>query len=247
MATDIKKYLDQSGVSTLWTAIAAEVSKVNTKVETNTTDISTMKNQIAALEAGTYDDTAVRGLIAANTDAIAILNGDGEGSVTTIASQQAALKVAEVVAGADASFDTLKEIADWILNDTTGAAGMAADIAALETLVGDTAVATQISNAITDALKVDGVDKYALATDLNSLTTRVTALENAGYQTASDVTTAINAAIAALNLSTTYETKGAAADALTEAKAYTDTEFAKIQSLSDAEIQAAINAVTTSD
>lgn len=272
MATDIKKYLDQSGVSTLWTAIAEKVAAVNAKADTNTSDISTMKGQIAALEAGTYDDSSVRALIKENADAIAVLNGEGTGSVKDTASQQAALKVAEIVAGADESFDTLKEIADWILNDTTGAAGMAADIAALETLVGDTAVATQISTAITEALKVEGIDKYALATDLTDLTTRVKALEDAGYQTSAQVNTAINAAIAALNLSTTYEVKGAAdtalasaksyadslasnydaagtgaaqaAAALTEAKAYTDTAFDNIQALTEAEIQAAINAAS---
>lgn len=247
MATDLKKFLDQSGVSTLWTAIAKEVNKVNAKADSNAADITAMKTRVEALEAGTYDDTAVRALIKGNSDAIAILNGTGEGSVTDTASKQAALKVAEVVAGADASYDTLKEIADWILNDTTGAASMANDIAALETLVGETAVATQISNAINTALKVDNVDKYALATDLTALSARVKTLEDAGYQTASDVSTAISAAIAALNLGTTYETKGAADQALTDAKAYTDAEFAKIQSLSEAEIQAAINSASSAE
>lgn len=248
MATDVKKFLDQSGVSTLWSQVAKEVAKVNTKVEANTSDITTMKGQIAALEAGTYDDTAVRGLITANTNAIAILNGDKStaGSAAKIAADEAALQVAAIVAGADESYDTLKEIADWIQSDSTGAAGMANDIVALKTKVGDETVATQISNAIDAALKVDGVDKYALASSLTTLTTRVKALEDAGYQTAAQVTTAINAAIAALNLSTTYETKGAAATALSDAKAYTDAEVAKIQALSEAEIQAAINSATSS-
>ena len=44
----------------------------------------------------------------------------------------AAEEVAKVVASADTDFDTLKEIADWIKNDTTGAANMANDIAALK-------------------------------------------------------------------------------------------------------------------
>lgn len=244
---DVKKFLDKAGVSTLWTAIATEVSKVNAKADENAADITAMKTRVEALEAGTYDDSAIRALITANTDAIEVLNGTGDGSVTKTASEQAALKVAEVVAGADASYDTLKEIADWILNDTTGAASMANDIAALEVLVGDTAVATQISNAINAALKVDGVDKYALATDLTTLAGRVKILENAGYQTASDVSTAISAAIAALNLGTTYETKGAADQALTDAKAYTDAEVAKIQALSTAEIQAAINSASAAE
>ena len=37
-------------------------------------------------------------------------------------------EVAKVVAGAPTSYDTLKEIAAWITNDTTGAAKMANDI-----------------------------------------------------------------------------------------------------------------------
>lgn len=239
---DIKKFLDQKGVSTLWTAIAKELEKTDAKIATNTSDISALKTKVNALEAGTYDDTEVRSLIAVNSDAITILNGSGEGSVTDTAAKQAALKVAEIVAGANESYDTLKEIADWILNDTTGAASMANDIDALEALVGSKAVATQISEAIDAALKVEGADKYALAANLTALTSRVKALEDAGYQTAAQVSTAISAAITALNLSTTYETKGAADTALTAAKAYTDTEVAKIQALTEAEIQAAINA-----
>ena len=52
-------------------------------------------------------------------------------------------QIAQLVAGADTSFDTLKEIADWIMSDQTGAAKMANDIQAnaeaiadLDTLVG---------------------------------------------------------------------------------------------------------------
>lgn len=54
---------------------------------------------------------------------------DGGKSARVIASEE----VAKVVAGADASYDTLKELADWILNDSTGAAKMANDISALKT------------------------------------------------------------------------------------------------------------------
>lgn len=247
MATDIKKFLDQSGVSTLWSRVAEEVAKVDAKAIKNAEDIAahagdiaTMKGQIAALEAGTYDDTELRGLIGDNADAIAILNGDAAtiGSVANTANAAAAAKVAEIVANADADFDTLKEIADWILNDTTGAADMANDIAALQGLVGDVAVATQIANAIA----AEGLDKYALAADLNVLADRVKALEDAGYQNAAQVGSAIDAKIAALNLAETYEGKGAAAQALADANAYTNTEMAKIQILSEEDIDAAIAA-----
>lgn len=256
MATDIKKFLDQSGVSTLWSRVAAEVKKVDDKAAANAAKIATMEGQIEALEAGTYDDTAVRSLIANNTTninanktahetnaaAIAVLNGEADvvGSVKNTATAIAAAKVAEIVANADADFDTLKEIADWILNDTTGAADMANDIAALQGLVGDVAVATQIANAIA----AENLDKYALASDLTALAGRVKTLEDAGYQNAEQVGSAIDTKIIALNLATTYEAKGAAAQALADAKSYTDTEVAKIQALTEAEIDAAIAAAT---
>ena len=237
---DIRKFLDQSGVSTLWTRVAEEVAKVDSKASANAealaaqaSEISTMKGQIEALEAGTYDDSEVRGLISTNAtniqtnaDAIALLNNtaDVAGSVAHTANAAAAAKVAEIVANADADFDTLKEIADWILNDTTGAADMANDIAALEakmTGIEDTVVA-KIAAEITAALKIEGVDKYALASDLSALADRVKAIEDAGYQNAEQVGSAIDAKIAALNLATTYEAKGAAATAETNAKAYAD-------------------------
>lgn len=303
---DIRKFLDQSGVSTLWTKIAEELEAKQTAInnikdtaDANAADIVTMKGQIDALEKGTYDDTEVRGLIGDNADAIGVnaaaiatLNGGAEttGSVAHTATQIAAAKVAEIVAGADADFDTLKEIADWILNDTTGAVDMANDIKALQDqMVGiESTVVAKIAAEIEAALKIDGVDKYALASDLSGLADRVKTLEDAGYQNAEQVGSAIDAKIAALNLATTYEakgaaataetnakayadglavnydaagaaaqaladakaytdaeaakheTKGAAAQALTDAKAYTDTEIAKIQSLTAAEIEAAI-------
>lgn len=237
---DIKKFLDQSGVSTLWSRIAEEVAKVDAKAVKNAEDIAahagkiqTMEGQIAALEAGTYNDSELRGLIGdnkaaheANAAAIEVLNGaaDVVGSVANTATSIAAAKVAEIVANADADFDTLKEIADWILNDTTGAADMANDIAALQAQMAgiDSTVVAAIAAAIEAALKVDGVDKYALASDLNALAVRVKAIEDAGYQNAEQVGSAIDAKIAALNLANTYDAKGAAAIAETNAKAYAD-------------------------
>lgn len=264
MATDLKKFLDQSGVSTLWTRVAEEVAKVDNKAIKNAEDIASHENRIAAneraieaLEAGTYDDSEVRGLIGTNAtniqtnaNAIALLNNtaDVAGSVAHTATAIAAAKVAEIVANADADFDTLKEIADWILNDTTGAADMANDIKALQNqMVGvESTVVAKIAAELETALKVDGVDKYALASDLSALAIRVKAIEDAGYQNASQVGTAIDAKIAALNLATTYEAKGAAATALTQAKAYAD-GLATNYDASGAAAQALIDAKAYTD
>lgn len=280
---DLKKFLDQAGVSTLWGKVAEEVAKVDTKVTTAEGKITTLEGKVAALEAGTYDDTEVRGLITANTTAIgqnkaaheandaaiAILNGgaDAAGSVANTAATAAALEVAKVVADANADFDTLKEIADWIMSDTTGAAGMAADIDALQAQMAgvESTVVAKIAAEIEAALKVEGAEKYALASELSALAGRVETLEKAGYQNADQVSAAITAAIEALKLADTYEAKGeavkaeaaakayadslavnyevagAAATALADAKAYTDTEInTKVIALTEAEILTAI-------
>ena len=55
-----------------------------------------------------------------NTTAIATLNGTGTGSVTKAVSDG----IAKVVANAPASFDTLKEISDWIDTHEDGASSM---------------------------------------------------------------------------------------------------------------------------
>ena len=240
MATDIKKFLDQSGVSTLWNRVAAEVKKIDDKAVKNAEDIVVLQGKVDALEKGTYDDTAVKSLIAnnataigenkaaheANAAAIAILNGNAEtaGSVAHTANTAAAAEVAKIVANADADFDTLKEIADWILNDTTGAADMANDIAALEAKMAgvDETVVKTVAAALEAALKVEGADKYALASELVALADRVKAIEDAGYQNAAQVGSAIDAKIAALDLANAYDAKGAAAAAETAAKAHAD-------------------------
>lgn len=261
---DIRKFLDQSGVSTLWTAIAEEVAKVDDKATKNAEDIVELKGKVDALEKGTYDDTEIRNLISANQTAIgenkaaheanaaAIekLNGTADvvGSVANTANAAAAAKVAEIVAGADAKFDTLKEIADWILTDTTGAAGMAADIDALEAKMAgvEETVVKSIAAAIEEALKVDGADKFALASELSALADRIKAIEDAGYQDAEQVGSAIDAKIAALNLATTYEKAGEAAKAEANAKAYADGLAANYDGAGSA-AQALADAKTYSD
>lgn len=53
------------------------------------------------------------------------------GGNTEVVEEMITSEVTKVVAGADADFDTLKEIADWIKSDTTGAAKMQKDVADL--------------------------------------------------------------------------------------------------------------------
>ena len=75
----------------------------------------------------TYDDTSIKALIQANTDALTVLNGDihTEGSVKRIASEAAKVEVATLVGEAPEALDTIHEIAAWIQDDETGAAALA--------------------------------------------------------------------------------------------------------------------------
>lgn len=297
---DIKKFLDQAGVGTLWKRVAEELDKkatvvaldqvkgtadkaaedigklttyvgtipqdsegnliaenvvayVNKKTEGIATDAALATLQ-QAVEANADAIEANEGAIADNTAAIALLNDAAtvEGSVA----HTVATEIAAIVAGADADFDTLKEIADWITNDTTGAAGMANDIQALENkLAGvDTTVVDTIATKIDEALKVDGANKYALASELTTLAGRVDDLEAAlgeGGSVATQITNAIGALDADItsaaveagkgvqvqvvevdgkitnvavtgNYDEKYDAKGAAATAESNANAYTD-------------------------
>jgi hypothetical protein len=101
---------------------------------------------------------------------------------------------------------------------------MANDIAALEAKMEgiDATVVAKIASELEAALKVNGADKYALASEVSGLADRLLAIENAGYQNASQVESAIDAKIAALDLANSYDAKGAAATAETNAKAYAD-------------------------
>lgn len=71
----------------------------------------------------------------------------------TAATNAAAAAVADVVANADTKFDTLKEIADWIQSDTTGAAKMAADISNLQS-----SVSTNSSNISNNTSAISNLD-----------------------------------------------------------------------------------------
>lgn len=141
------------------TAVNALSDKVGT-----VTDGKTVVEMIAeAQSAATYDDTAIKADIKANTDAITVLNG--ESSVAGSVKNTVATEIAKVVADAPESFDTLKEIADWIANDTTGAAKMANDIA---TIVGEDSgksmrtVATEVAEAAVGAIPAATMDTLGL-------------------------------------------------------------------------------------
>ena len=120
------------------------IAQIEAALEDMQTDLGDLPDRVSDLEdavdgietiIGADANSGLRAAVAANTSAITTLNANAStsGSVRNIVG----LAIADVVAGADASFDTLKEIADWIMSDTTGAAAMANDIDDLKDAVED--------------------------------------------------------------------------------------------------------------
>ena len=241
---DIKKFLDQGGVGTLWGKIAekvaAEEARAKLAEEAAAAAAAAAQADVDALETyvgvipENYTETNIVAFI--QKRAQEVLTAAQGGSSETAASVAAALeaykalndpkvsKNAEDIAtimgdylkAADKTelagniaanageitridnalkaavendgegLDSIKELATWIEEHGTEAAGYAAAIQALEDLVGDTAVATQIANAIA----AENLAQYAKTADIEGTLQKV--------DTQGTVTAAINAAIEAL-------------------------------------------------
>lgn len=189
---DVKKFLNQTGVSTLWTQvankIAADIAVEKGRAEGVEAELLGKINAEAQradaaekVNAKAIADEADRAKAAekANADAIAVLNGAAtvEGSV--------AYQIAEIVTANGGGVDKLEEIAAWIAAHPTDAAEYnqritqnASDIDALELLVGSKSVATQISEAIA----AEELNKYALASTLTEVSGALTTLKGTGQR-----------------------------------------------------------------
>ena len=124
-------YISVSGTGTTKT-VAAKVKKISTAATAKQgfADALDVKTEL-----GTLAETisGVNGRVVTALDQLTVWTGKNENNYdkdeTKSIRNISAEEVAKIVAGADASYDTLKEIADWIKSDSTGAAKMATDIA----------------------------------------------------------------------------------------------------------------------
>ena len=207
--------------------LATEIEALKTRVDSvesdNDTAITGINNKIGTVPDGktvvelindakteaTYDDTALSGRVAA-IEGDYLKAADKTAIETKMATDISTAKTETIAAimgeaGIDEKYDTLKEIADWILSDTTSSAelitrvtniekdylkgadktALQGDIDALETFVGtlpegaaSTTVVAYIKEVV-DALKIGD---YAKAADLTALTNRVQALEDVGAE-----------------------------------------------------------------
>lgn len=190
------KTINETTIPGLNTEIAkkANAADVYTKTEIGTiTEGKTLVEMIEdAKSEASYDDTAIKNSIKANTDALAILNGDAgtAGSVIAIANAQAKAEVATIVGSAPETMDTLEEVANWIANDKTGAAAMAASIAANKTAI------EAINNETTGILAVakkytdDSITNLPLAT---GTVVGLVKVDNKTIQAAEDGTISVKA------------------------------------------------------
>ena len=288
MANSVKKFLDASGVSVLWSrfmdALDSEASRAKAAEKLNKeaaekaqSDVDDLKELVGTIPEDYTETTIVSYIdkkaeetleaaqggssetaasvktqldnykrdndaaVGANTSAIQAIQADylkgadKEALETAIGENTTEIEKLNATLSAalenedDTALNSIKELALWIEEHDDAAAGYAQDITALQNKVntGEQTVTAYVASQL---------ENYATDGELEALDGRVETLENAGYQTAGQVSSAITSGISHL------ETKTDASAKLNTAKAYTDTEFAKIQSLSETEIDAAIAA-----
>lgn len=159
-----------------------EVGEVQTAVDTLSEKVGTVPEGqtvmgiIDTIQENAYDDTEIQTKIDTVSGKVDTLVGeDANKSVRTIANEELAKQL--IAEGADASLDSLQEIAAWIQSHPDDAAAMNAAIEALETKV-DTGDKT-VSAYVTDAINALSIGDYAKAADLTALAGRVGTLETA--------------------------------------------------------------------
>lgn len=188
---------------------ATAITAVEEKIGDVTEGKTVVEMIVEAKSEAAYDDTALAGRVTAiENDYLKAADKTAlETKITEEATQAKTDAIAVIMgeAGIDEKYDTLKEIADWILSDTTNSAELItrvsnieadylkgedktvlqSDIDALETLVGalpEDAVSTNVVAYIQEVVDGLKIGDYAKAADLTALTNRVKALEDVGAE-----------------------------------------------------------------
>ena len=170
-----------AGVKTTADAASALATANQTSIGTLTVDLTTAQSDITSLQStiGSSDSNGLRKRIKDLETALALLN-NSDATVQGSVKYAVAQGIAEVVAGADARYDTLKEIADWILSDTTGAAALAIQVNEHETDISNlksrmTTAEGKLTTLMADA-NTEGSIAYQLAAEATARSTEDTRL-----------------------------------------------------------------------
>lgn len=193
---DVIAFINKKAEETLQAA-SGNSSETAASVKAQLDAYKTANDAAVALKADQTAVDAIEERVAANEDAIEVLNGtaDVAGSVDA----KVAAAVAALMENPDETLNSIKELVKWTQDHAADALEMSNNvtananaITALQGLVGEDAVADQIADAIAEALNLDGAAKYALAADLTAAIERIAAVE-ADYLKAVDKTELANA------------------------------------------------------
>lgn len=185
--------------------IEGKFTTLNSTVEGHTTTIGQHSQSLTNLEGSieTAKEELQGGIDAVDKRVDDLLGDDTEPTtIRAIAEDAASKKVDAVIDGAPESFNTLKEIADWINNDDTGAASISATVGVHEQEI--TQLQTDVGGLQT-TVETHGTDISGLKSTVQDHGNRIGVLETASG-----------------------EVDGKIAAAKKEATDYTDTEIKKV-------------------
>ena len=229
LANDTKVNTLSSGLTELSGATSAfsgtvmsEIGRLDGRVDSAFTSAVTYVD--AQVSAVTKSLTDKEDALDTRIKAVEVLTGTSESGVTSIVDKA----IASVVSGAPAAFDTLKEIADWILQGSGAtAADIVTDIESLKSA--DTLITTELSAvSATVIANKDAYDKYV---EQNNKDIAALGAASAAVKTSvSELSDATEAEVARLD----GRVDSAFTSAVTVASAYTDAQIAVVQGEIDA-------------
>ena len=152
----------------------ADAKTANDKAVAAQTDVDALEAVVGA------DDTAgLRKRIKTNENAIGVLNGTGEGSVTKAVND--AINDFATKATENGTIDTFKELVDWVAGHPNIVNGLTGDINKLKAILKGFGTAEgqspEVKAYIDSAIKALKIGDYAKAADLTALAGRVETLE----------------------------------------------------------------------
>lgn len=217
---DIKKFLDKDGVSLLWSKVVEEANRAKAAEEANAGKITVLEGKVEALEVGTYDDTEIRNLIAG-------VDAKADGAQSTAETADGKAVTAQNAVNALTNRVSVNEGTLAILNGNAETENsvdykIAQAVAAIMENPDDT---MNSINELVNWINDHADDALALSNQVTTNKNDIAALQT-GKQ---DVIPA-----------GTYDTFGAANNALNEANAYTDSAL-DTRALTEAEILAIID------
>ena len=188
VASLIEKVGSATQNETAATGLYALIEAAQKQADKGVADAKTADDKAVAAQAdvdalkvvvGADDTTGLRKRIKANEDAIDVLNGTGEGSVTKAVSD--AINDFATKATENGTIDTFKELVDWVAGHPDIVNGLTGDINKLKAILKGFGTAEgespEVKAYIDGAIEALKIGDYAKAADLTALAERVSVVE----------------------------------------------------------------------